>query len=197
MNDYKTKENIARHFYEHLADKLPSIKLEGMNLNETVHLHKTVGQVIRNDYKLWLNNHPLTKSWFENQNPDHHPDRVSMDIINLAWRLANENWPFYMNDVGANLKADRIYAFNDCGGFAGKFEGYDTAEAAINDLTTEGEMSENEYSTDPDELGTCVSVLSGRQFVDQLYIINNGVKSDFDMYGNWAPKAEPKKDKLA
>lgn len=51
--------------------------------------HHTVGQDIRNNYKLWYPENPLTSGYAEDGDEKRHPDTVSMDIIEAIWIHCN------------------------------------------------------------------------------------------------------------
>lgn len=185
-----TKDSIADHFISVMDDKYPSIKIQGLSRNAITSLHKQIGHNIRNDYGLWLTTNPLTREFFldSRANPDLHPCEVSKDIVNTIWCKLNEAWPFYDFSSGGHLVEDRFYAFSDSGGFAGKFYGYDNCLDAAADMKLLG-YEDDDWSIKPEDLGSCVAVLTGRQFIDQLYFIHkNEPDSEGESvlpYGYW------------
>lgn len=182
-----TKDSIVEHFISVMDDKFPAIKIKGVSHNRMIEVYTSIGQYIRNNYGLWLTTNPLTKPFFEdNSKVEYHPDEVSMDIVKGIWCKLNETWPFYDYSSGGFLSEDRYYAFSDSGGFAGKFYGYDNELEAAADLKKSG-YTDDDWSMKPDDLGAYVAVLTGRQFIDQLYIICDGPeqKELFSSYGEW------------
>lgn len=183
-----TRDSIAEHFISVMDDKFPAIKIAGVQYDHIIKVYIAIGQSIRNNYGLWLTTNPLTKPYFEdNTKVEFHPDEVSMDIVNIIWRKLNETWPFYDHSSGGFLAEDRYYAFSDSGGFAGKFYGYDNELDAAADLKKSG-YADDDWSMKPEDLGACVAVLTGRQFIDQLYQIEQSV----DNYGCWADQKPAK-----
>lgn len=183
-----TRESIAAHFISVMDDKFPSIKIKGVPHNRMIEVYIAIGQSIRNNYQLWMASNPLTKPYFnDNSKVECHPDEVSMDIVKIIWRKLNETWPFYDYSSGGFLGEDRYYAFSDSGGFAGKFYGYDDEVQAATDLKASG-YDDDDWSIKPEDLGSvAVTILTGRQFIDQLYIICDGPeqKEMFSHYGEW------------
>jgi hypothetical protein len=72
--------------------------------DKCIPLHHTYGRHIRNYYKLWDKNNPLTKAWFDARaagSEEHmdrgvdchpeHPDQLSMAIIKAIWRSIHSN----------------------------------------------------------------------------------------------------------
>lgn len=100
-----------------------------------------------------------------------------------------ENWPFHDLQSGAKLEETRFYGFGDAGGLAGKFEGYNTLEEAIKDIIEDYDIDEVDIGTKQDDLGGySVTVLTGRAFVDQLYVICDGDQEHFNEFGFWSGK---------
>lgn len=82
--------------------------ITNMSLEKMQALHHSTGRSIRNEYKLWDENNPLTKQWFldckesELTGTPHqhmkegidwhpnHPDSVSNDVLTLLWKELNE-----------------------------------------------------------------------------------------------------------
>ena len=189
-----TKEGVAAHFITNMGDKYPSIKIKGVELSNINDLYLALGRNIRNDYHLWHTNNPLTSPFFVDNvaNAKYHPDDASFDIIAIIWRKLNEAWPFYSIDSGAKVHENRFYGFGDSGSMAGEFSGYETVELAIEDMEKNG-LRKNDYSTDPVDLGGfSVAILSGRQFVDQLYFIVDGNLDSFSSFGSWVGNNDAK-----
>lgn len=56
--------------------------------HELIQFHHTAGRHIRNKYKLWFNDNPLT-NW-EKEDDERHPDNVSQRIIKKVWKRVNK-----------------------------------------------------------------------------------------------------------
>jgi hypothetical protein len=88
-------------FDEMVVDLIQSLKLETKkaiaNLDERdlVSLHSTLGRAVRNNYRLWDEDHPLTTKWHKEPHNRHivsdidfsedHPDYVSSELIKEVW----------------------------------------------------------------------------------------------------------------
>lgn len=190
--NYFTEENIVRHFIENMADQYPSIKIKGINLNAIPALHDKIGYNIRNQYRFWMNDNPLTSAFFKADDRSCHPAEVSLRILGLVWRKLNENWPFLDFSSGAALKEKTIYAFSDSGGLYGQFNGYTSVDEATKhvqslDPDTDWEWDEM-FSYLPGFLGEKIVIISGREFIDQLYKIADNNSDDVvgeAQYGVW------------
>jgi len=89
-------------FDEIVVDLIQSLKLETKkaiaNVDEQnlVSFHMTLGRAVRNNYKLWDEDNPLTTKWHKEPHNRHiisgidysedHPDYVSGEIIKEVWR---------------------------------------------------------------------------------------------------------------
>jgi hypothetical protein len=121
-------------------------------------------------------------------------EQVRQDIIrnyDIARLRVTEVWPFKMADSTALLHADRYYAFGDAGGLQGDYAGYDNVANCVESIEQErGEPFEgDDWSTKPEDLGGVMScILTGRQYVDQLYTLGG----DLGEYGCWSelPRAK-------
>ena len=84
-----------------VEDKLELSKLAARDM---IKFHHGVGTFIRNEYKLWDRNNPLTAIWFiDNESGNekyikngvdchpNHPDAVSMDILLEIWEVVTGN----------------------------------------------------------------------------------------------------------
>jgi hypothetical protein len=108
---FLTKSEIIDNFISQIMMISPSAKediayTKNISKEEMIRLHHSVGQYIRNEYKLWNPMHPETKQWHSDraQNLDvymahgldcHpcHPDSVSMDILYEIWeRIHNGDY---------------------------------------------------------------------------------------------------------
>lgn len=98
-----------------------------------------------------------------------------------------ENWPFLDEESGCEILETRFYGFSDSGGIAGGFQGYTNREDAINAIRNEYELMECQIGTDAADLGGyAVTVLSGREFVDQLYWLCEGNRNQLTDFGRWS-----------
>lgn len=102
-NEYLSKAQIVEDLYTNLEyEDRQALRKMYPNEESLVSLHHGYGTFIRNEYKLWEAENPLTQQWFtdcdEAQDGQHefmvdgvdyhpqHPDEVSMDIIEEVWR---------------------------------------------------------------------------------------------------------------
>lgn len=97
-----TFDEIVDDLINRLTDEAKQ-QLQEMSEDEVRGLHHSWGMNIRNFYNLWMEDHPLTKQWYEdhlNNNMkehiingvDHHPchpDAVSDAIIKKVWEKVN------------------------------------------------------------------------------------------------------------
>lgn len=95
-----------------------------------------------------------------------------------------ESWPFILVDDctdGMEIHDDKYYGFEETGGVLDN-KGYDTAQEVIDVAVNSYELGEEDYSTEPEDLGACsVCVLTGRQFIDRIKVLEN----DLEDYGHW------------
>lgn len=102
-----------------------------------------------------------------------------------------EIWPFHDEASGAKIQENRFYGFGDSGSLAGSFEGYETRDAAIDDILRIYN-DESGYGWKREEIGTqpwhlsefATTVLSGREFVERLKVIER--HHDISIYGHWS-----------
>jgi hypothetical protein len=104
VSKWLTKEEIVEEFLRMQTDD--SIrKLRTIPKGSMILYHAAIGSYIRNQYKLWDRDNPLTKQWFLDNdagvniyltngtdNHPNHPDEVSMSILYMVWDQANEFW---------------------------------------------------------------------------------------------------------
>lgn len=114
----------------------------------------------------------------------------------LSYR--KEVWPFKLADYVVLLGEERFYAFGDAGGISGSNDGYAAIEELLAALRKDDpDMDlEDDVSQAPEDLGAVAyACLTGREYVDQLYIICGKIDAygvpysddDFrDVYGTWA-----------
>lgn len=106
---YLTEDEIVDNIISTMMMISPS-GLKDYDLLKTIErdhmgrFHHGVGTHIRNEYKLWDENNPLTRPWFVDRaagvteymddgidcHPC-HPDAVSMEILYKLWDRANES----------------------------------------------------------------------------------------------------------
>lgn len=83
-----TEQSIAEDICNNLSEDDATL-LSQTPFDECIQFHHTVGQWIRNNYKLW------DKDWipvFDDDGIDHspdHPDAVSQRIIERVWKQVN------------------------------------------------------------------------------------------------------------
>jgi len=89
-------------FEEIVIDLLQSLKLEtkkalaNVDERDLIFFHLNLGQIIRNNYRLWDENNPLTAKWHKEPHSrriindidysEDHPDCVSEEVIKAVWR---------------------------------------------------------------------------------------------------------------
>lgn len=56
---------------------------------DLIHLHHSMGQWIRNIYKLWHEDNPLTVGYINDETK--HPDEISQKLIEDVWSYLVEN----------------------------------------------------------------------------------------------------------
>lgn len=103
MNKYLTNDQIIDDVVSKMTpeDKMELSKLEAKDM---IKFHHGVGTFIRNEYKLWDRNNPLTAIWFIDtesgnekyikngvDNHPNHPDAISMDILLGIWKTVTGN----------------------------------------------------------------------------------------------------------
>ena len=92
-----------------------------------------------------------------------------------------ENWPFLDSDSGKEIHKDMYYGFYDSGGFIGP---YKVKIEFILDLLETFDITKKDVSMLPEDLGGVLCcLLTGRQYIDQLYVINGG--DDIFDHGSW------------
>lgn len=87
---YKSFEDIKFEVIEDLKkdpDEVFNIKM--IRKENLISLHHNVGQWIRNKYKLWAPDNPLTEGY--NIDSSKHPDDISFKIIEEVWEYFNES----------------------------------------------------------------------------------------------------------
>ena len=95
---------IATEVFAQLQPADISVLQELADEKDTIQFHHSLGRSIRNEYKLWQPDNPLTKTWHEQQlagtnqhiidGVDHHPehpDHISTLIMYEIWKLARVN----------------------------------------------------------------------------------------------------------
>lgn len=98
----------------------------------------------------------------------------------------NEKWPFHDESTGANIHEAMFYGFGDSGYIAGNFCGYLSRESAIKDIS-EGADDVSWIGTKPEDLGNeAITVLSGREYIDRLKVIQDGDDLGITIYGKWS-----------
>lgn len=96
---YMTFEQIVDDIVSKMTDE-DKTELSKLEAKDMIKFHHGVGTFIRNEYKLWERNNPLTALWvIDNESGnekfivdgvDHHPchpDAVSMDILYGIWEI--------------------------------------------------------------------------------------------------------------
>ena len=94
---YLNKRQIIDDIVSKMTEE-DKIELQTLQRNEMFKFHNIVGRFIRNEYKLWNRDNPLTALWFideESGNQDFmrngidyhpcHPDQVSNEILEGVW----------------------------------------------------------------------------------------------------------------
>jgi hypothetical protein len=99
---------------------------------------------------------------------------------------ADEVWPFLDFSSGMKIQENLFYGFGDSGSMWA--EDHSTADECIKEIR---KVFDDSYlgniGTTPEELGdAAVTVLSGRQFIDQLYYLCDYNKGNLDEYGQWS-----------
>ncbi len=95
---YLTLQQIINDVFNKLTDE-DKQNLSTLNKDDMIKFHHGVGTFIRNEYKLWDRNNPLTSLWFidnESGNEQYikdgvdyhpcHPDEVSSEILIGIWK---------------------------------------------------------------------------------------------------------------
>lgn len=120
-----------------------------------------------------------------------------MSIVSIEKALAalkeKEVWPFWLGDVGHGtpIQEGDFYGFYDSGGVT-HTPGHGSEEAALDFariLLDDVYSSTSLISTNPEQLGAeHVTVLSGRKFVDRLYVLMCYNFECLEEYGQWSNK---------
>lgn len=89
---HTSEQSIAEEVFAQL-DESDIEYLGQISSSELPLFHNSVGRNIRNEYRLWHEDCPLTDNNVQlvdgvDMNPK-HPDAVSMRIIEAIWKLAN------------------------------------------------------------------------------------------------------------
>lgn len=89
---HTSEQSIAEELFAQL-DESDIEYLRETPASDLIKFHHSVGRAIRNDYRLWHEDCPLTDNNAQlvdgvDYNPK-HPDAVSMRIIEAIWKLAN------------------------------------------------------------------------------------------------------------
>ena len=89
---YLTLDEIVCDVLLYKLTETAKQELRRLEYDDLIQLHRTFGRDIRNEYKLWDENNPLTMKNYQavvvdnvDVNPK-HPDSVSMQIIRQVWR---------------------------------------------------------------------------------------------------------------
>ena len=89
MNGYESFEDINFKLIEDLKkDPTEVINIRLLRKEDLIGLHHSFGQWIRNNYKLWAPDNPLTEGY--QTDPSKHPDEVSQKLIEEIWSHFNE-----------------------------------------------------------------------------------------------------------
>lgn len=94
MTQYQTFDEIVNYILNELSDDSKRV-LRKTPKEDLVLFHHTTGQAIRNDFLLWDPNNPITENWERKPDDDgvdrsdHHPDAISMRIIETVWEKVN------------------------------------------------------------------------------------------------------------
>jgi hypothetical protein len=98
-------------------------------------------------------------------------DHVWLDPSQFELAKVPDDWKLFADESsGATIKRERYYGFGDAGGLAGSFDGYDTREAALEDIAKE---HDGEFGTKPEHLGEySVTVLSGEEYIGRLQTLD-------------------------
>lgn len=94
---YLTKQQIVNEIVSKMTEEDKN-ELKTLHRDEMFKFHNHVGRYIRNEYKLWNRDNPLTAVWFidnESGNEEFirngidyhpcHPDQVSTEILEGVW----------------------------------------------------------------------------------------------------------------
>ncbi len=89
--------DIAIDVLKHWSDA-DIAKVRSIPRDKMIRYHSSVGQSIRNEYKLWDEKNPLTRQWtvdgpqLKDDVDVHrcHPDAVSMDVLYKIWDIVHE-----------------------------------------------------------------------------------------------------------
>lgn len=88
--NYLTYLEICDDFYK----RLPSIDraaLKNTDYEDLIRFHHGLGTRIRNYYRLWDKENPITNS--DGFDPTLHPDEISQRVIEETWRRLNAHLP--------------------------------------------------------------------------------------------------------
>ncbi len=119
---YLTREQIVDELYGKLLQKDKEV-LSNMREIELSSLHHGYGTWIRNTYKLWEKDHPLTKEWHAVSGTDHkymdngtdchpdHPDQVSFEIIKDVHKRVKQESELLSFDAFWQLLKDKGYQY--------------------------------------------------------------------------------------
>lgn len=99
-------------------------------------------------------------------------------------KTTSQSWPFILEENGTKIKENMFYGFYDCGGVFNS-SGYENQEDAVRNISRfYGESAKSDISTEPSDLGSvAICILSGRQFVTRLQMIQD---EDISDYGRWS-----------
>lgn len=104
-------------------------------------------------------------------------------------KTPNEIWPFIDHSSNQKIKEDVFYGFSDAGGTASSEVEFKSSQEAVDYLTELYEFQAEDMSTDPNDLGNVACcVLSGRQFIDKLRLINT-TEGELE-FGEWSQPNE-------
>ena len=85
---YLSYEDIKFKIIEDVEkDSEEVASLKSILEKDLIGLHHSFGTWIRNNFKLWAADNPLTEGYM--QNPDKHPDEVSFNLIKDVWHYFN------------------------------------------------------------------------------------------------------------
>lgn len=86
---YKSYEDIKFDIIEDIKkDPEEVLNLKAVKKEDLIGLHHTAGQWIRNNYKLWSPENPLTQGYETDESK--HPDEVSFKLLTEVWEYFNE-----------------------------------------------------------------------------------------------------------
>lgn len=105
MTKFLTFDEIVADVLRQLDDG-SICTLRNMPRDSMVVFHHGQGRYIRNEYKLWNPDNPLTKQWHKDRENDgkvginasgvdchpQHPDAVSTEVLFAVWDKVNEFW---------------------------------------------------------------------------------------------------------